>query len=216
MSQVGCSQRETVIFYRGATELNLTKKINVVGFPGKQRETQRQALDRLYSDHQLALRKFLRARLAVGQDLDDIVQEVFAKLARIDNLPQLLPIGAPGNVSYLLRMANNLVFNHERHKAVRRRHLEIEKSRIQRESASFDRTPEHITVVREELDRLRGVIAGMRPNWRQAFVLNRFKQKTYKEIAIFMGVSVKQVEKYMQQALVVIRRALCEAKEAEK
>ncbi|WIO73622.1 sigma-70 family RNA polymerase sigma factor [Porticoccaceae bacterium LTM1] len=188
----------------------------MVEFRGNPRETQQQALNRLYEEHHVALRKFLRARLGISQELDDIVQEVFARLAKIENLAELLPIGEEGSLSYLFRAANNLAINIERHKTVRNRYLDGEKLRMQSEEVHFDHTPERINLVREELSQIRNVIAGMNINTRQAFILNRFKQRTYKEIAKDMGVSVKQVEKYIQKALVIIRRAVSETQKVER
>lgn len=182
---------------------------------GRPIENTSAALDRLYNDHHITLRKFLRARLAVGQELDDIVQEVFAKLARMDDLVATLPPGEPRNGAYLCRMANNLVLNLERHKKVRRRYQEGEKVRLEQTEAAVV-GPETQAQSDEELKRVGNALLSMEPLHRQAFYLNRFKQKSYAEVAASMGVSVKKVEYYMKQALIALRRAMVNAEGSEQ
>ena len=51
-------------------------------------------------------------------------------------------------------------------------------------------------------------IDGMKPHWRRAFVLNRFSQLSYRDVARTMNVSTKTVEKYISKALLHLRAAL--------
>ena len=153
---------------------------------------------------------FLRVRMDSNADMDDIVQDVFIRLARMEDLQERLSPGNDSNRSFLMTVANNLVLDLEKSRKVRYRYRQKE----QAQAADGDNlqvgTPETISESRQELERIRDAIMDMRPNWRKAFVLNRFKYKSYREISIEMGVSVKQVEKYMKNALIQIRKATAE------
>lgn len=175
-------------------------------------ESPKQALTRLYREHHVALRRFIKVRLGVEEDREDIVQEVFARLAKIDDLAQLLPLDGEGNRSYLFRVANNLVINMARHRVVKESFLEGER-RLQAGSigSAVEVSTEKVVLAQEGLEQVRQAIARMKPAWRHAFLLSRYKQKSYAEIAQYMDVTVKQVEHYMQNALAVIRKSVEEA-----
>jgi len=51
---------------------------------------------------------------------------------------------------------------------------------------------------------------------RRAFVLSRFEEKTYSEIATVLSVSVSSVEKYIIEALKSLRMALDENQKPQK
>ena len=78
---------------------------------------------------------------------------------------------------------------------------EIEQERMD------ERTPERIVAAQLELEAMRSVIKDMRLNWRVAFVLQRFGNMSYEDIALHMGVTVRQVERYMVRAMRRIREA---------
>ncbi len=179
---------------------------NVVDLQQKRQETREQVLERLFNEHRTALRAFLIGRTGLEQDVDDVIQEVFIRLSRLENLQERLPPGGRINIAYIFSVAHNLVIDMERSRAMQRSRLEqhrLEQTDTSREAPA----PEAIVLAGQELERVKSVILTMRPNWRRAFILNRFQFKTYREIAEVMGVSVKQVEKYMKSALIKIRDA---------
>ena len=176
----------------------------------RQCETREQALERLFGEHHTALRAFLRMRFGVRDEMEDIVQEVFIRLARLDNLPQRMPAGDRSNRSYIFAVANNLIVDMERSKARQRNYLEKFQAHGREEDEVLDDTPESITLAVEELEQFKKVILGLKPTWREAFILNRFKHKSYSETAIEMGVTVKQVERFIKNALVRVRKAAIE------
>jgi RNA polymerase sigma-19 factor, ECF subfamily len=178
--------------------------LNSGAFETNDSETRDQALERLYNAHLTDLRAFLQARTGLGEELDDIIQDVFTRLAKLDDLQQRLPPGDQRNLSYLFSMAHNRVVDLERNKSMRRGHLDTYQKE-QDIQAPQPQTPEQAVQAKQELERLKQVILGLKPKCRQAFMLNRFKFHTYREIAVKMGISVKQVEKYMKQALIKVR-----------
>lgn len=54
---------------------------------------------------------------------------------------------------------------------------------------------------REDLDQALAVIRDLPPKTRDAFLLNRFEDLTYRQIAERLGVSVSMVEKHLAEAL---------------
>ena len=141
---------------------------------------------------------------SVPQDqVDDLVQELFTRLMGVDGLEQKMSARTGSNRSYLLTMANNMIVDRQRKSQVRKAYLaeqrEIEPRRMD------ERTPERIVAAQLELEAMRSVIRNMRLNWRVAFVLQRFGNMSYEDIAIHMGVTVRQVERYMVRAMRRIR-----------
>ncbi len=180
---------------------------NVVDLSGRPQLTKKQLLDELYRAHSAALRSFLRARLGVAGNPDDVVQEVFCKLATIPDaeLHQKLPFGADSNRAFIFTVANNLVLNQERHENVKRKYRSEQQAQAEEQGDSLGITPETITASAESLRRVKTAIANLKPTWRRAFVFHRFKGYSYRDIAAEMDVSVKQVEKYIQNALYQVR-----------
>lgn len=126
---------------------------------------------------------------------EDLVQEVFAKLwQRRDTLDPKQSLKA-----YLFSMANNMLIDLYRKNEVRQRY--------QAEKRLEDG---HIAPV-ENFDvdeHVQAAIQRLSPKVRDTFILSRFDELTYPEIAALQGVSVKAIEKRMSQALRALREAL--------
>ena len=168
-------------------------------------ETREQALDRLYEEHAAALRRFVVARVVGNLDVDDLVHDVYARLARIDALPEKLPRGSRSTRAYLLTVANRLVIDRERHRGVRHQH--DERLRLLQDQDTVP-SPESIVLARDDLDAVASALEELKPRWRRAFVLNRFNHMSYNDVARTMNVSTKTVEKYIGKALLHLRSSL--------
>lgn len=183
---------------------------NVVDLMGRRLEERGRVLEQLFNEHGVALRSFVARNMAADEDPEDIVQEVFIRLVKMDDLYDRLADESGSTRSYLFTIANNLIVDLERKKSRRRgfdRRLQEEA-----EDAVVESNPEAIVSANKELAMLKTVIMKMRPDWRRAFVLNRFKHMSYPQVAEHMGVTVKQVEYFMSQALVRIRQARRQAR----
>lgn len=189
------------------------KQSNIVDFKGRPTETREQILERLFKEHGAALRAFLHVRMDSHADMDDIAQEVFIRLAKLEGLEFRLEPSNESNRSFIITVANNLVLDLEKSQKVRYRYAEQTQAQVIDDDLLATPSPELITESRQQLERLREVILNLNPNWRKAFILNRFKAKSYREISVEMGVSVKQVEKYMKGALIQIRKVAKEFKD---
>ncbi|WIO74920.1 RNA polymerase sigma factor [Porticoccaceae bacterium LTM1] len=183
------------------------KRSNILSLGRHRPEVRRQLLERLFVDHGSALRSFLLVRLEDRADMEDIVQEVFLRLERLEDLEVRLNEGEARNRAFMIAIANNLVLDLERSRRVRRNYAESEQHAASEDAGVDTSSPESMAVTHQELDWLKQEILKLKPTWREAFVLNRFHHLSYREIAQKMSVTVSQVEKYMMSALKQIRQA---------
>lgn len=176
---------------------------NIVSLASRERPERRRLVEQLFDEHARALRLFLMGWSVPQDQVDDLVQELFTRLMGVDGLERKMSARTGSNRSYLLTMANNMIVDRQRKSQVRRAYLaeqrEIEPRRMD------ERTPERIVAAQLELEAMRSVIRNMRLNWRVAFILQRFGNMSYEDIAIHMGVTVRQVERYMVRAMRRIR-----------
>ena len=148
---------------------------------------------------------FLNGRLVPPDQIDDLVQDLFARLMKVRHLEEKMSASSGSNRSYLLTMANNMVVDMQRKARIRSNYVARQQGL---DSGQVDeRTPEEIVAAQMELEAMRAVILEMRPRWRQAFVLHRFRNMSYEDIALHMGITVKQVENCIAQAMKRIRKA---------
>ena len=178
---------------------------NIIDLSSRERPGRRQLVEQLFDDHAQALRLFLRGWSFPQEEIDDLVQELFARLMVVDRLEEKMSDSTGSGRSYLLTMVNNMIMDAKRKLRVRHAYAatqrEIESERIE------EHTPERIVGAQMELEAMRAVIRDMRPNWRVAFVLQRFGNKSYADIASHMGVTERQVERYLLRAMQRIREA---------
>ncbi|WIO74210.1 sigma-70 family RNA polymerase sigma factor [Porticoccaceae bacterium LTM1] len=179
------------------------KEDNVLDFHGRHHKAREKVLEQLFKAHGDALRSFLFGRTGAEDDPDDIVQEVFLRLVKMEGLQTKMADSHARNRAYIFTMANNLIVDIERRKALQRTYT----NQLEDCDQVQEITPEAAASAERDLSMLKQVIQEMKPAWRQAFVLNRFKFMSYTQIAKHMGVTVKQVENYMTQALVRVRDA---------
>ena len=133
------------------------------------------------------------------------MQELFARLMEVEQLEEKMSDATGSNRSYLLTMANNLIVDRQRRLRVRTSYAAAQR---EIESEQMDEhTPERIVAAQLELEAIKAVIRNMRLNWRVALVLQRFRNMSYAEIALHMGVTEKQVENYIVRAMRRIRKA---------
>lgn len=129
---------------------------------------------------------------------EDIVQDVFLKVwrnrAQLDHQQSVK--------AYLYRAAINTALNY------------LEKSKP---SASLDDTPEHTwstndtdeaIAYQETEQRIQAAIDTLPPKCKVVFMLSRFEEQSYAEIARTLDISVKAVEKHMGKALKTLREQL--------
>ncbi|MYH33089.1 MAG: sigma-70 family RNA polymerase sigma factor [Gammaproteobacteria bacterium] len=178
---------------------------NVIDLASRGRSERRRLVERLFGEHAHALRVFLKGRLVPPDEIEDLVQELFVRLMKVKRLEEKMSASSGSNRSYLLTMANNMVVDQQRKASIRSNYAARQKG-VPGDHID-ERTPEEIVAAQLELEAMRAVILAMRPTWRQAFVLHRFRNMSYEDIALHMGMTVKQVENCIAQAMKRIRKA---------
>lgn len=145
--------------------------------------------------HEADIRKWLshRIRGLTICDLDDVVQESYARLwtADVDRIVNAR--------AYLFVTARHVVGE-----AVRRSRIVSIETMADIESMSVvndEITPERRLSSLEELERLRRVLGRLPPKCRQAFELKKFAGLSQREIARRMNIAESTVEKHLAKAL---------------
>lgn len=181
------------------------RKENIIDLATRERPGRRRLVEQLFDRHARSLRLFLLGRAVPQDQVEDFVQELFARLIGVDQLEEKMSDSTGSSRSYLLTMANNMLVDRQRNLRVRSAYSaaqrEIERDRMD------ELTPERIVAAQLELQAIRAVIMDMRLDWRVAIVLQRFRNMSYEDIALHMGVTKKQVENYIVRAMRRIRKA---------
>jgi RNA polymerase sigma-70 factor (ECF subfamily) len=144
--------------------------------------------------HEPALRSWLRQKRVVDLDVDDIVQETYARLAALDTVSN---IREPKR--YVFQTAYSIIAAHFR------------RSRVVSISATADldqlglmapeASPEQEIIYRDELRELGVALASLPSACRQAFTLRRVSGLSQRETAEKLHISEKSVEKYMAKSV---------------
>lgn len=157
-------------------------------------EQQRVFLDALSRRHRGALTAFFRRRPNFWQDSEDMAQEVFMRLARREGGAEI-----ENAEHYLFQIARSVLADNARRRGARRAAYHEPYSEL--EHAVEDFSPERVLEGKEQVRRVLNALEDLPDNVRAAFVLHRFEDLTYAEIAARLGVSVSSVEKYVIRAL---------------
>jgi len=143
---------------------------------------------------------FLRRRLSVEADADDLSQEVYIRLLRVKH-----PDDIRNWRAYVLRVAANVAYEWNMLARNRRFHS----------SELVDGLTEPVDIVDEcyvdqQMRVLTRAVANLSPKCRQVLMMHRRDKYTYEEIAKQMSLSVSMVKKYLTKALSECQIALAE------
>lgn len=160
-----------------------------------------QWLERHILPHEPGLRAWLRRRQVDGLDVDDIVQEAYAKLAALESVE-----GVRNPNAYLIQTAHSIVCSHlRRSQVVSIRALEdAELWRIESHEAS----PERQASDRDELHRIGEIVAGFPRQVAAVFLLRRVEGLSQRDTAQRLNVSESTVEKHMAKGIRLFMDAL--------
>jgi RNA polymerase sigma factor (sigma-70 family) len=148
--------------------------------------------------HYDSLIRYVRSRVGSDAEARDIAQDAYLRLLRYREQQD------SGSLKALVfRIATNLVNMRARAVRVRPDHEPLEAAL---EVPANDPTPERQLLTEQQLTRLTEVIQRLPPRCQQAFVLSRFHDMGYQEIAERLKISVKMVEKHVAHALSICRR----------
>lgn len=148
----------------------------------------------LIARFQEPLRRYFRKRSYDPAEVEDLVQEVFCRLMAKDD-PQRID----NPEAYVFQAAANLLRDRAR------RHRTWAAARDELSSQSQDSieeiSPERVLQGRQAVADLRRALMELPERTRVIFVLHRFEEIKYSEIAARLGISVSSVEKHMMDAI---------------
>ena len=153
----------------------------------------------VFRAHHASLVQYLRRKVGSDADARDLAQEAYLRLLRYDENQDADSLRA-----LLFRIATNLVSMRARTARVQRW---VDHQPLENEPAlpTQDPSPERHLIAEEQLDRLMQAIQRLPPKCQQVFVLSRFHDMSYPQIAQRCGISVKMVEKHITKALEMCR-----------
>ncbi len=163
-------------------------------------------LDALYRQYASALLRFISRQNVSPEEAKEIVQETYCRLQQI---PQVERLESPRG--YLFRTAINLARDTKRQ---RRRQYHMSNggdASVAEEVASEAPTAYQVLKGEQEIAIIRQAITELNPTCRQVFILHRFGNATYGQIAERLGVSVSMIEKHVSAALAHLKSRLDEA-----
>lgn len=154
---------------------------------------------------------WLAEKIGDAETAKDIAQDAYLRVWRY---AQTTPIESPR--ALLFKTAANLAANEFRARQRWRKHhvsptRQNEDEDPLAEVASLDPTPEEVATANNDAQLSLDVINALPDKVRRAFIMSRFEEKTYAEIAVALSVSVSSVEKYMITALKKLKQAVQEA-----
>ena len=164
-------------------------------------------LDDLAQRYYAPLVNFFRKRTRNAPEVQDLVQQVFLRLAQYGALS-----GIRNPDAYLFQTAANTLKNHYRDNSVRER---LEKDSVAISGAAdSDFSPERVLQGREIVAQLAEALGQLPERTRDVFMLRTFEGLRHAEIAELQGISVRAVEKHMARALAYLSRVLeCQTRE---
>lgn len=153
------------------------------------------------------LLRFLASRLPNSHDAEDLAQEVYLRLLRVDDVGV---IRDPR--SFALRVASNVA--HE-HRMLLRNRLEHSPEALEGQPAE-DPGPYDRAWQAQEMRRLGEVLRTLNPTCRAIVLMHRRDHMTYQEIADFFGLSVGMVKKHLSFGLAACRDFLQRTRRASR
>lgn len=154
------------------------------------------SLEQTYLAHRPELERFLRARCGDADKTQDLMQDLWLKLSRADEVTIIEPL------PYLFRIANNLVLDQHR-SAKQRGQREDAWQQVAHEApddGSVDPSAERVVGAKQQLDL---VDQSLRKLGERTYrIIRRFRidEIGQRQIAEEEGISVSAVEKHLQKA----------------
>ena len=151
-------------------------------------------LARQVMPHELGLRGWLARRGIAECDIDDIIQETYAKLV---TLPTVEAIRDPRSYTYQVALSVHVTNLRKSNIIPIKAIPHFEQANI----AAPDPSPEQVAGDRGELDQLARALAKLPERCRAVFMARRVEGLSHRETAQKLGISEKTVEKHMARGI---------------
>lgn len=149
----------------------------------------------IFKEHFKPLRNYFYYKYGDYEKAKDLMQDSFIKLW--DNCKDVPFDKAKG---FLFTVVRNSFLNELKRSQMIQKHQNNAPKKI-----LHIESPDYVLEEKEFLNKINTVISSLPDKHREVFLLNRMDGKTYREIAEMLDISVKTVEKWMHDALVVMR-----------
>ena len=151
-------------------------------------------LDRLHRSFRPALIRYFSRQTGNHAEAEDLAQEVFVRLAAREPGARMEHAEA-----YVFQMAANLLRDRARRHATR---AAADRALEAGDANSFEElSPERVLLGKQRLALLERVLGDLPERTRVVFLLHRFEELKYAEIARRLEISVSSVEKHMMEAM---------------
>ena len=159
-------------------------------------------IERLFSEHRATLQSFFSRRIRRSADATDLVQEVYLRMLRISDKEAIR-----NPVLYLYTVANNLVKEHAVLDYRQACGIDIDEAPHHEALETLPAFDSHLDIT-QRAERLKVVLAQLRPKCRAALVLRFTHELSYQAIGLHLGVSAQMAKKYTAQGLSHCRRRM--------
>jgi RNA polymerase sigma factor (sigma-70 family) len=141
-----------------------------------------------------SLAQFFRRRILEHSEVEDLVQETFARIVARDSTRPVENLSA-----YVFQTAASVLADRNRRRVVRHAtdHVAFDASR----HAEAELDASRILIGREDLQALVAALLSLPERTRAIFVLHRLDGRKYRDIGAQLGISVSAVEKHMLRAM---------------
>jgi RNA polymerase sigma factor (sigma-70 family) len=157
-------------------------------------------LARCVLPREAVVRAWLRRAELESHEIDDIIQEAYARIAALGAFSQISnPEG------YFLRVARNILFDQLRRSRVVRidTFAELEFLNVRDEGPD----PEDRMSAKQELQKLKNLLDDLPDRCRQMFIMRKVEGLSQKEIGKRLGVTENTVETQVQRGLHLVLKA---------
>lgn len=157
----------------------------------------------LFTANRLALYGFLRRRVPQAWDVQDLAQEVYVRMLRVDER-QVQAIRDPK--AYLFTVASNLVKEHAM--LQKRRAANVDVDDVLTQLVAPQGSAEDAAEREFRRQRLQQALDRLPARCKAVLIMQHRDGMNYQEIAERFGVSIHMVKKYVVKALSLCRRDL--------
>lgn len=160
----------------------------------------------LYKENSAKLIRFLTRKLQQPQQAEEVAQEAYMRLQKLD-APEKLDNAR----AFLFQVASNLATDQLRRRQLHNNYLNSQKQQAEvnlEAGMSMGVDPADQLVAQQKAQQIKDTLDAMPAKVRQAFLLHRRSGLSYNAIAEEMQVSVSSVEKYIFTALKQFREIL--------
>jgi RNA polymerase sigma factor (sigma-70 family) len=167
---------------------------------GRYNHTNREMIFRCYRSFAAPLRAFLRRRTRSVHDAEDLTQEVFLRMCRMEGEGEIRHLKG-----LVYKMANNLLKDRSR-----RSYTRVMRNAVSADSLEFEdcaSEPSGEIEVAQMIAALFTTLGNLRPTARTAFLMYRIEGCSQAEVAAALGISASMVEKHVSYTMTALREA---------